>query len=173
MLHQVTKKEILTALMCLKPRKTPGPDGLYPIFIQKNWDVVKDFVISFVKNVFEGQKILEGANDTLISLIPLGPNPKSITQFHSISFCNTSYKIITKILVRHMRPFLDKLFSPFQASFVPGRRIVDNMVQLREASSILNKKKGRNRVMIVKLDLEKAYDRLEWSFVRKVLYFFF
>lgn len=47
---------------------------------------------------------------------------------------------------------------------MPSRRIANNVALLREASSVLNTKKGRNGVLIVKLDLEKAYNRLEWSF---------
>lgn len=71
-----------------------------------------------------------------------------------------------------MRWFLDDFISPFQSSFVPDRRIADNVVLLWEAVNVLERKKGRTGAFMVNLDLEKAYDRTEWDFIKKVLEFF-
>uniref|UniRef100_A0A2N9GG55 RNase H type-1 domain-containing protein n=1 Tax=Fagus sylvatica TaxID=28930 RepID=A0A2N9GG55_FAGSY len=68
--------------------------------------------------------------------------------------------------------FFSNLVSPFQAAFVPGRRGVDNVIIAQELIHSLHKKKGRKGQFILKVDLEKAYDRLEWSFIREVLLFF-
>lgn len=126
----------------------------------------------FVEKVFRDLEIPSGVNDTLISFILKCHNPESIGQFRPISLCNTSYKLITKILVNRLRPFFDDLVSTFQSSFVPGRRAADNVVILGEAIYVLKNKKWRGGLMIVKLDLEKAYDRLEWSFIKGMLRFF-
>uniref|UniRef100_A0A2N9HFI3 Reverse transcriptase domain-containing protein n=1 Tax=Fagus sylvatica TaxID=28930 RepID=A0A2N9HFI3_FAGSY len=64
------------------------------------------------------------------------------------------------------------LVSPFQAAFVPGRRGLDNVVIAQELIHSIHRKKGRVGQLILKLDLEKAYDRLEWDFIREVLTFF-
>lgn len=69
--------------------------------------------------------------------------------------CNTSYKTIIKILVNRMRPFLDQIISPFQASYVLGRRLVNNVVILREIMHTLNTKKSKTGLFIFKLDLKK------------------
>lgn len=74
--------------------------------------------------------------------------------------------MITKVLVKRLRPFLDKFVSPFQSSFIPGRRASDNVVILRELMTSLKGKKGKKGLMILKLDLEKAYDRVEWGFLQ-------
>ncbi|GLT45320.1 hypothetical protein SLA2020_191580 [Shorea laevis] len=71
-----------------------------------------------------------------------------------------------------MKPVLDSIISPCQASFVPGRKGIDNVLILQELVYSFSKKKGKDGDMIVKLDLEKAYDRLEWSFIREALMFF-
>lgn len=73
------------------------------------------------------------------------------------------YKVISKIIVACIRPLLDKLISPFQTAFVPVRRGLDNAFIAQELTHTLDTKKGKVGYMAVKLDLEKAYDRLEWS----------
>jgi hypothetical protein len=82
------------------------------------------------------------------------------------------YKIVTKIIVSRLRPILGNLVSPFQAAFVPGRRGIDNVIIAQELIHSIQRKKGRIGQFILKLDLEKAYDRLEWDFIREVLVFF-
>ena len=114
----------------------------------------------------------EYLNKTFISLIPKCIGPETLSQFRPISLCNTVYKVVTKIIVNRIRPLLSNLVSPFQAAFIPGRRGVDNVIIAQELIHSLHKKKGRKGQFILKVDLEKAYDRLEWSFIREVLLFF-
>lgn len=121
LMKPVTPQEIRAALKSLKPKKSLGPDGLHPLFFQKYFHIVGESLIEFVQDIFNGGKFPEGANDTLLALIPKCQFPETISQFRPISLCNTSYKVITKILVRRMRPFVDDFFSPFQSSFIPGR----------------------------------------------------
>lgn len=62
--------------------------------------------------------------------------------------------------------------SPLQSAFVPGRRGLDNVIIAQEIIHTLTLKKGKSGFMAIKIDLEKAYDRLEWSFIRDVLLLF-
>ena len=75
------------------------------------------------------------------------------------------YKIITKITVAKIRLMLDKIVSSIQSTFVPGRKGVDNAIIVQEIIHTISKKKGRKGYMAIKVDLEKAYDKLEWSFI--------
>ena len=59
--------------------------------------------------------------------------------------------------------------SPFQTAFVLGRKVSDNVIIAQEIIHSLNKKKGGVRYMVLKIDLEKAYDKIEWSFIRDML----
>ncbi|GLT97187.1 hypothetical protein SLE2022_147640 [Rubroshorea leprosula] len=165
-------KEIHDALFSLKPFKAPGPDGLHPMFFQKMWPVVAEILCSDIKNAFCLSSIPEGWNDCLISLIPKINNPETVQQFRPIGLCNTTYKIISKILVNRIKPILESLISPCQASFVPGRKGTDNILILQELVHSFSNKRGKVGDVIVKLDLEKAYDRLEWSFIREALVYF-
>ena len=123
-----------------------------------------------IKNIFRERIIPLTFNQTHIALIPKIKGPESIGSFKPISLCNKVYKVITKIIVTRIRPLLDKLVSPFQLVFVPGRKGVDNVVIVQELIHTVSKKKGKVGYMVVKINLEKAYDRLEWSFIREVLY---
>ena len=80
--------------------------------------------------------------------------------------------MVTKILVLRLKPLLNNLIHPLQASFIPGRKASDNVIVTQEiihSMSISRSKVGR---MALKIDLEKAYDRLELSFIWKAMGFF-
>ena len=87
-----------------------------------------DSVKEEIRNVFLCRKILDYLNSTNIVLIPKVQSPESISSYRPISLCNSVYKIITKIIVGRLRPYLDKLISSCQAAFVPGRRGVDTTI---------------------------------------------
>ena len=162
-------KEIWDALSSMKPYKAPGCDGIHVGFYQRFWLVVGDSVKNKVKKIFANQKVPDVLNQTLIVLIPKQLGPETVSQYRPISLCNTVYKIVTKILVHRLRPLLPKLISPMQAAFLEGRRGSDNIIIAQELIYSLRNRRGRDGYMVVKIDLEKAYDRLEWSFIRMVL----
>ena len=122
-----------------------------------------------VKKAFAHGTIPAYLNTTLITLIPKCNNPESLANYRPISLCNSVYKVISTMLVARIRPLLNNLISLIQTAFVPGRRGVDNVVIAQELIYTMNRMKGREGYMAVKVDLEKAYDRLEWSFIHKVL----
>ena len=107
----------------------------------------------------------EYLNRTLITPIPKCNTPESLSNYRPISLCNTVYKIVTKVIVARIHPMLSNLVSPYQMAFVPCRKGADNAIIIQELVHIMSKKKGRGGFMAIKIDLEKAYDRLEWSFI--------
>ena len=168
----VTDEEISAGLWGLKPYKAPRPDGLHVGFFQHFWLVVGDTMKNEVWSIVNSGIMPEYLNKTLITLIPKCKNPESFYNYRPISLCNTIYKMVTKIIVAYVRPFLSKLISPFQSTFVLGRKGMDNAITTQEIIQSMAKKKGRGGVMAIKLDLEKAYDRLKWSFFRDTLKLF-
>ena len=112
----------------------------------------------------------EGINNTTIVLIPKVKNPQSIKEFRPISLCNAIYKIISKCLVNRLRPLLDGMISPTQSAFIPGRLISDDALIAFECMHSLNMQKdGRGEFCAYKLDLAKAYDRVDWKFLESML----
>ncbi|CAA7036215.1 unnamed protein product [Microthlaspi erraticum] len=69
-----------------------------------------------------------------------------------------------------MQPLLENLISKHQSAFVPGRAIMDNVLITYETLHYLKLSKAAKRCsMAVKTDMSKAYDRIEWGFLKKVL----
>jgi len=111
--------------------------------------------------------MLRQINHTFLALIPKRDNPTETQHFRPISLCNTVYKTISKILVNRLRPLLDKIVSPVQSAFIPGRSIHENILLTHEIMHKFKKTKGKQAWVALKLDMEKAYDRIEWAFVRQ------
>ena len=114
-----------------------------------------------------GKKISDYLNETLITLIPKIQGSEMLGNYRPISLCNIVYKVITKVVVVRIGPFLDKLVSPLQSTFVPGKKGIDNTIIVQEIVHSISKAKGKEGFMAIKIDLEKAYDKLEWGFIRE------
>jgi len=105
-------------------------------------------------------------NSSFLTLIPKESNP-SFNHFRPISLCNISYKIISKIIATRLKPFLLILISPNQGGFAEKRQMIDNILIVQEAIHSSNERKERG--MVIKLDMENAFDRLRHSFLFAVL----
>lgn len=104
----------------------------------------------------------------LITLLPKNLNATSVKDFRPIAYCTVLYKIISKILANRMKKVLDTVVGDSQFSFIPGRLIFDNILLSHELI------KGYTRIQIsprcmVKVDIQKAYDSVEWPFVEQML----
>lgn len=119
--------EINRALYRIGPEKALGPDGLNAHFFQKYWNQVGSFVTKMVDNFFQSNKLDNPINFTRIILIPKNNNPYLISHYRPINLCNVTYKITSNISVNRIRPFMDKIISPYQNAFVPKRLISDNI----------------------------------------------
>lgn len=112
--------------MSMKSFTAPGPDGFQPFFFKQYWEQVGDTVWKVVSEAFESGKVDERLLEILVVLIPKVNHPTSIKEFRPISLCNVTYKLITKLLVNRIRPFLNDIVGPMQNSFLPGRGTMDN-----------------------------------------------
>ena len=164
-----TNLEVENSVRSMGSFKAPGPDGYKPIFYQDCWSVVGESVTKFVLNFFETGQLPPKTNDALLVLIAKVSKPERMSQFRPISLCNVLFKIITKIMVIRLKKLMPKLIGPTQSSFIPGRLSVDNIVVVQEAVHSMRRKKGRKGWMLLKLDLEKPYDRVRWDFLEDTL----
>ena len=109
-------------------------------------------------------------NDTNVVLIPKKANPEYVTDLRPISLCNVIYKIVAKMLTNRLKGVLGSVISESHNAFVPGRAITDNILISTEIMHYLKwKKQGRDGVAALKIDMSKAYDIIEWSFLKSIM----
>ena len=168
--REFTSDEIKTAVESIEDLKAPGPNGLLAIFFKKFWDVIGGILSIEALNVLRGGHMPAGWNDTIISLIPKINKPEKVTDLRPISLCNVVYKVVAKVLANRLKTILPDIIIPNQSAFVLGRLISGNILIAYELTEYLLKKtKGGTGYAAIKLDISKAYDRMEWEFLRKVM----
>ena len=160
--NEYTADEIKAALFQMGPTKAPRPDGMNALFYQKFWHIVGDNVVSAVLEFLNTGYMPLALNHTFIVLIPKIKNPVKVSDFRPISLCNVIYKIIAKVVANRLKQILPHIISPTQSVFVPRRLITDNVLVAYEAlHTMQGRKKGKTGTLALKLDVSKAYDRVE------------
>ncbi|XP_019199079.1 PREDICTED: uncharacterized protein LOC109192832 [Ipomoea nil] len=162
--------EVRDALFAMFPDKAPGPDGMNPGFYQKFWDIVGTDVTGFMLECLNMGAFPPGLNESNIVLIPKTQSPEMVTDLRLITLSNVVYKVAAKVIANRMKPLLGDVISVSQSAFIPGRLITDNILIAAEVGHFLNRKQlGKVGWGALKLDMAKAYNRMEWSFLRKMM----
>jgi hypothetical protein len=106
----------------------------------------------------------------MIVLIPKIKNLERIKDLLPISLCNLVFKIVSKIIACRLKEVLDNIISQSQSAFVAGRLITDNILVAYETTHFMRTRKGgRDGLAAVRLDMSKASDRVEWSFLKNMM----
>ncbi|KAL0006060.1 hypothetical protein SO802_013621 [Lithocarpus litseifolius] len=167
---EFTAEEIKVALFQMGPTKAPRPDGMNAFFYQKFWHIVGDDVVFAVLDFLNNGNMLPEINHTNIVLIPKVKDPEKMSDFRPISLCNIIYKIISKVLANRLKQVLPHIISPTQSAIVLGRLITDNVLVAYETLHLMHaRQKGKKGSLALKLDISKAYDRVEWQFLQKIM----
>ncbi|GKB48885.1 hypothetical protein Tco_0899638, partial [Tanacetum coccineum] len=168
MTRMVSDMEIKNAMFSMGNEKSPGPDGFRAAFFKEAWDIVGNDVILVVREFFVNGRLLKELNHTIISLIPKVSTPARVNDFRPISCCNVLFKCISKVIANRIKSCLKDLISPNQSAFVPGRSIADNILLTQEIMHNYHLNHGAPRCAF-KVDIQKAYDTVDWEFLRTIL----
>jgi hypothetical protein len=162
-----TLQELEDSLKDMDPNASPGPDGLPVSFYREFWTEIKLIMLEMFQEFFRGDLNLSRLNYGMISLIPKLKEANNIKQYRPICLLNVDYKWFTKVLTMRLTPYAEKLISNTQTAFIPGRYILEGVIILQEIMHELRVKKMKG--IILKLDFEKAYDKVHWDFMMDVL----
>ena len=127
-------------------------------------------IINSVLDALNVGVLPSGLNETYICIIHKVKNPQKIIEFRPISLCNVLYKIISKVLANCLKRVLVVVIDESQNAFVPRRLITDNMsVAFETIHSIDQWKKGKEALVAIKLDMNKACNRIEWVYLEAMM----
>lgn len=146
MISLPSSEEISSVLMKLNANKAPGPDGLSSGFYKSTLSFIgKDF-IKGISHFFKTGFLPSAANATILSLVPKRPGASSVADYRPISCCTTIYKVISKLLVKHLRLFLPDFILQNQTTFVKGRLLVENTLLVAELVKGYHKSNGKKKL---------------------------
>ncbi|KAL0006539.1 hypothetical protein SO802_008041 [Lithocarpus litseifolius] len=162
LLEPYTPEEVRQAFFQMHSSKSLGPNGMSPFFFQKYWHIVGHDVSKAVISVLHSCHMLHKMNYTHIVLIPKKQDPKTMADYKPISLGNVVSRILSKVLANRLKIVLRSVISDAQSAFVLGRLITDNTTVAYELlHRMRNKRKGKKGQMTIKLNISKAYDRVE------------
>ncbi|GJV52409.1 RNA-directed DNA polymerase, eukaryota, reverse transcriptase zinc-binding domain protein [Tanacetum coccineum] len=165
----VTLSEIKEAIWDCGSDKSPGPDGFTFAFYKDFWNIMQSDIVNFVHHFFSSGRVPRGCNTSFVTLIPKIPNPMVVSDFRPISLIGAQYKIIAKVLANRLARVIDSIISHEQSAFIKQRQILDGPLMVNEVIQWCKHKKSK--LMVFKIDFEKAFDSISWDFLLRVMHF--
>nr|GFA62267.1 RNA-directed DNA polymerase, eukaryota, reverse transcriptase zinc-binding domain protein [Tanacetum cinerariifolium] len=172
--HDVTKlqanaslEEICNAVWDCGSDKSSSPNGFSFLFLKRNWEYFKDDVDIFVTQFMESGSFPKRTNSEFITLIPKVKNPLLIKDYRPILLIGMQYKIVAKLLENRLASVIDKFVNPVQSTFITDHQILDGPLIVSEVIDWY--KKRNKKLMIFRVDFEKAFDSVSWTYLDYVL----
>ena len=167
---EFVKAELDEALKQMELLKAPGPDGLAPLFYQKLWPSIGEDVSCAVLDCLNSGSIPLSINCTFITLIPKVKSPSIVLKFRPIALCNVIYKLVSKVVANRLKKILPNLISESQSAFQSNKAISNNILLAFELLHHMKTQKSKKADFItLKLDMSKAYDKVEWQFFIEII----
>jgi hypothetical protein len=151
----------------LPNNKSPGPDGFNGEFMKKCRPLIAQDFYKLCEDFYEGNVCLRSINSSYITLVPKTDSPSSVGDFRPISLLNSSLKLLTKLLAERLQKVILRLIHKNQYGFIKSRSIHDCLAWAFEYLHI--GKKSRKELVILKLDFEKAFDKIEHQAILDIL----
>jgi hypothetical protein len=162
-----TQEEIDGIVKNFPSKKSPGPDGFNTDFMKKCWPIIASDFYELYQGFYDKDIYLQSINNSFVVLIPKIHNPSCVSDFKPISLLNSSIKLITKILANMLQTIITKLIHQNQYGFLRSRNVQDGLAWSFEYLHLCHKSK--REMVIVKLDFEKTFDKVEHEVILRIL----
>ncbi|WOG89446.1 hypothetical protein DCAR_0208684 [Daucus carota subsp. sativus] len=160
-------EELEEALNNSPADKAPGPDGFSMGSMKMLWPLIKDELLDCMIKFQTSGTLPGGMNSSFICLIPKCVSPKHVQEYRPISLINSSMKLLSKMLASRLSKVIGNIVSEEQTGFIKGRLITDGILMIGEIINSIKSKQSEG--LIFKIDFEKAFDSVDWSFLFHLL----
>lgn len=163
LVRKFTEEETKKAVFSMEKNTAPGPDHIPVEFYQECWEIIKTDVCGLFEDFYNEHLDVSRLNYGLVTLLPKLKDANKIQQYRPICLLNVKYKIFTKTLTLRLEKVMGRIIDRCQNAFIKGRNIMDGIMCLHEILHDTKRKKKDG--IILKLDFEKAYDKISWDFL--------
>jgi hypothetical protein len=164
----ISTDEVWSAIKSMPADRAPGPDGLIGMFYKTAWPLIQDeFMEAIAAFCFGNTSAFAKLNTALVVLIPKRVGAIAPADFRPITMIHSFAKIISKVLATRLAPRLHEIVDVNQNAFIRSRSIHDNYKYVQRAAVLIRKRKVP--MLLLKLDISKAFDTVSWPFLLEVL----
>jgi hypothetical protein len=163
-----TEQDLKKVVMEAPKEKAPNQDGFIGLFFSHCWDIIKEYLLRATNQFYcLNQQGLQFLNQAYVVLIPKKDTPRLVSKFSPINLIHSFTKLISKLLASRLAPELEDLISINQTTFIKKCCIHDNFMYVQEVIKDLHKRKFPS--LFIKLDIDKAFDTVNWSYLLNVM----
>ena len=163
----ISVDECHKVLKTFQNNKSPGNDGIPAEFYKKFWTLFGSFMVNSFNKSYEEGELSASQKQAVISLLDKGKDRTLLKNWRPISLLNVDYKLASKTIAQRITKHLPKLINENQVGYVQNRNITENIRTIIDMMEYLEKKDRPG--LIINIDFEKAFDSVEWPFIKLAL----